>query len=103
MLKQYRCKVKNAKPYLQCKEIIGCFTSEERLWECHHQMSSQKNEAINRGIMRYAPKDKTYCRTMALTSRINIAISTDCVGHAEYYELFKVMRFRCTALTFSGI
>jgi hypothetical protein len=24
-LKKYRCKVKNAKLYLQCEEIMGCF------------------------------------------------------------------------------
>jgi hypothetical protein len=39
-LKKYRCKEKNAKLYLQCEEIMGCFTTEERLRECHHQMSS---------------------------------------------------------------
>ena len=46
-------------------------------------MSSQKNEAMNKSIMRYAPKDKTYARTMALTWRINLAIGIDCVGHAK--------------------
>jgi hypothetical protein len=103
-LKKYRCKVKNAKLYLQCKEIMRCFTMEERLRECHHQISSQKNEAINWSIMMCAPKDKTYCRSIALTSRINIVIGVDCVGHGEYYErLSKVVRFKCTALTFSGL
>jgi hypothetical protein len=67
-------------------------------------MSSQKNEAMNKSIMRYAPKDKTYARTMTLTSRINIAIGIDCIGHARYYErLFRTMNFRHTALTFSGL
>jgi hypothetical protein len=103
-LKKYRCKEKNAKLYLQCEEIMGRFTTEERLRECHHQMSSQKNEAMNRSIMRYAPKDRTYCRSMALTSRINVAIGIDCVGHAVFYErLFKAMGFKRTALTFSGL
>ena len=41
---------------------------------------------------------------MALTSRINIVIGIDCVGHAEYYErLFKMMNFRQTQLIFSGL
>jgi hypothetical protein len=103
-LKKYRCKERNAKLYLQCDEIMERFCSEERLRECHHQMSSQKNEAMNRSIMRYAPKDKTYGRTMALTSRINIAIGIDCVGHPEYYErLFKAMHFGITELTYSGL
>jgi hypothetical protein len=103
-LDKYRCKVKNEKLYLQCREIMDRFNSEERLRECHHTMSSQKNEAMNRSIMRYAPKDKTYSRTMALTSRINISIGIDCIGHAEYYErLFRAMKFTATQLTFSGL
>ncbi len=60
-LKKYRCKERNVKLYLPCDEIMERFCSEERLRECQHQMSSQKNEAMNRNIMRYAPKDKTYC------------------------------------------
>jgi hypothetical protein len=36
--------------------------------------------------MRYAPKEKTNGWMMALTSRVNIAIGIDCVGHAEFYE-----------------
>jgi hypothetical protein len=67
-------------------------------------MSSQKNEAMNGSIMRYAPKEKMYARTMALTSWINIAIGIDCVGHTKFYEqLFRAMGFQKTALTFSGL
>ena len=80
------------------------FLTEERLRECHHQMSSQKNEAMNKSIMRYAPKDRTYCRTMGLTSRINLAIGVDSVGHAQYYQrLFQAMGMRHTELSFSGL
>jgi hypothetical protein len=103
-LKKYRCKETNAKLYLQCEEIVARFSTEEHLRECYHKMSSQKNEAMNKSIMRYAPKDKTYARTMSLTSRINLSIGIDCVGHAEYYQrLFSSMLFRHTALTFSGL
>jgi hypothetical protein len=103
-LTKYRCKVLNEKLYVQCLEMIGRFCSEERLQECCHEMSSQKNEAMNRSIMRYAPKDKTYCRTMTLTSRVNIATNVDCIGHAEYYQrVFTRMGFRLTQLTFSGL
>ncbi len=67
-------------------------------------MNSQQNEAMNKSIMRYIPKDKTYSRTMALTSRLNLAISIDSLGHAEYFErLFGAMKFRVTELTFSGL
>jgi hypothetical protein len=67
-------------------------------------MSSQQNEAMNRSIMRYAPKEKKYAQTVALTSRINISIGVDCVGHAKCYErLFGAMGFRMTALPFSDL
>jgi hypothetical protein len=85
-LKKYRCKTSNNKLYLQCLEIIERFTTKERLRECHHVMNSQKNEAMNRSVMRYAPKEKTYCETMALTLRLNMAISIDSLGHATYFE-----------------
>jgi hypothetical protein len=103
-LKKYRCKETNAKLYVQCQEIIERFSTPEHLQECYHRMSSQKNEAMNKSIMRYAPKDRTYARTMALTSRINLSVGIDCIGHAKYYErLFGRMHFRHTSLTFSGL
>lgn len=59
---------------------------------------------MNRSIMRYCPKDKTYCRTMSLTSRINMSICIDSIGHAKLYEeLFGKMLFTPTELTFSGL
>jgi hypothetical protein len=85
-LKKYRCKTSNNKLYLQCREIIERFTTKERLRECHHVMNSQKNEAMNRSVMRYVPKEKNYCGTMALTLRLNMAISIDSLGHATYFE-----------------
>jgi hypothetical protein len=96
-LKKYRCKDKNAKLYLQCEKIKDQFLTKGILCECHHCMSSQKNEAMNKSIMRYVPKEKTYARSMALTSQINIAIGIDCVGHAVFYErLFRAMGFQYT-------
>lgn len=67
-------------------------------------MSSQKNEAMNKSIMRYVPKDKTLCMTMALTSRLCIAVSVDTLGHSVFYvQLFSAMGFATTELTFSGL
>ncbi len=67
-------------------------------------MNSQRNEGMNRRIMRYALKEKTYSGTMAFTLRINIAIDVDCVGQAEFYErLSRRMNFWLSLLTFSGL
>jgi hypothetical protein len=103
-LGNYRSKTKNATMYLLCMGIIDRFSDKESLRECHHRMHSQKNESMNRSIMRYAPKDKTLCRTMALTARISMSVSIDTLGHAEYYEvLFVAMDFGHTELTSSGL
>jgi hypothetical protein len=52
--------------------------------------------------MRYCPKEKTYCRSMAYTSRINLAIAIDTDGPAKFCkELFEAMGF--TTTTFSGL
>jgi hypothetical protein len=43
--------------------------------------------------MRYVGKEKTYCQTMALTSRLNMATSIDSLGHATYYKrLFQAIK-----------
>jgi hypothetical protein len=67
-------------------------------------MSSQKNEAMNKSIMRYCPKDKMYCRTMVLTFRIHLAIGIDTLGHASFFEeIFSSMGFTATHMTFLAL
>jgi hypothetical protein len=103
-LTKYRCKKANNQLYLQCLYIIGQFSTEERLRECHHTTNSQKNEAMNKSIMSYVPKDQTYGWAMALTSWLNMSVLIDSLGHARYYErLFTNMKFKHTELTFSGL
>jgi hypothetical protein len=103
-LKKYRNKQVNKKLYLLICEIIDKFSDEAKLQECHHQMHSQKNEAMNKSIMRYCPKDKTLCRTMVLTSRIHLAIRIDSLGHQSFFEeVFSTMGFTRTHVTFSGL
>jgi hypothetical protein len=103
-LKKYRNKQVNNKLFLLVCEIIDKFLDEAKLRECHHQMHSQKNEAMNKSIMRYCPKDKTLCRTIILTSRIHLAIGIDALGHQSFFEeVFSTMRFTRTHVTFSGL
>jgi hypothetical protein len=102
-LKKYRNKQVNNKLYLLVCEIIDKFSDEAKLRECHHQMHSQKNEAMNKNIMRYCPKDKTLCRKMVLTSRIHLAIGMDRLGHKSFFEeVFSTMGSTRTHVTFSG-
>jgi hypothetical protein len=103
-LKKYRCKTANNILYLQCLESIQQFSLEECLRKCHHTTNSQENKAMNKSIMRCVPKDKTYGRTMALTSPLNLVLSINSLGHGTYYERpFLHMQFKHTELTFSGL
>jgi hypothetical protein len=45
--------------FVSAKKLLPAFQPKNDLKECYHQMSSQKNKAMNKSIMRNTPKDKT--------------------------------------------
>jgi hypothetical protein len=54
--------------------------------------------------MRYFPKDNTVCRTLVLTSRINLALGIDTLGHQSFFEeVYCLMGFTRIDVTFSGL
>jgi hypothetical protein len=56
---KYCCKKDNALLYIQIIQVMGrLFVKPEKLRQCHHGYSSQKNESMNKLISRYTP-----CRT----------------------------------------
>ena len=77
---------KNLKLYSQLKEIYKNYTSDERLDEMHHNLSSQKNESMNRSIMKYAPKHICFGKSTSLFTRIALAVGINSVGQAEMYK-----------------
>jgi hypothetical protein len=84
---KYRCKKENAILYKQIIEIMGRFVKPEKLRECHHGYSSQKNESMNKLISRYTPKDRTFSQSTSLASRVCLAVGVDSVGQEEYFRL----------------
>jgi hypothetical protein len=67
-------------------------------------MPSQKNEATNKSIMIYCRKEKTFCKTMVLTSRIHLAIGIDTLGHESFFEeVFQAMGFTTMDITMLGL
>ena len=82
----YRCKVKDKVIYQQMKDAYQPFTNEERLQESLHSYSTQKNEAMNNCVAKYAPKTRTYSTTMALTNTVMIAIGTSNLEYVTYWE-----------------
>ena len=84
----YRCKVKDKVLYQQMRDAYEPFTKEERLRESLHSYSTQKNEAMNNSVAKYAPKTRTYSTTMALTNRVMIVIGTSNLGYVTFWERF---------------
>jgi hypothetical protein len=83
---KYRDDVRDAELKAQLVEIIDVFTTEEKLLKIHHQMDSQKNEALNKSVTKYAPKDREYSKSKSLESRILIAGCTNNVGISCFYK-----------------
>jgi hypothetical protein len=71
---KHRCKKENKKMHEDISQIMDRFTETEKLKECHHGCSSQKNESMNRVISRHVPKDRTFCQSMSLHSRTCMAV-----------------------------
>ena len=62
------------------------FTTEERLKESLHIFSTQKNEAMNNSVAKYAPKTRTYSTSMSLTNRVMIAIGCCNLGFYIFWN-----------------
>ena len=82
----YRNKYNNAKLYNQIKKAYLPYTTEARLKESLHLYDTQKNEAMNNSISKYATKTKTYGMTISLTNRVMIAIGVSNLGAEAYWK-----------------
>ena len=67
-------------------EIYCQFISEDKLEQCRHGWSTQSNESMNTSIAAYAPKTKTFSKTMSLTNRTCIAIGVKNMGKLLFWK-----------------
>ena len=89
----YRSKILHRELYLQMKPIWMKLTTDEKLYECMHTENSQRNEAMNTSVAKYARKGRTYCTTMSLTNRVMLAMGTQNLGYYGYWsKVFEVLR-----------
>jgi len=72
--------------YEMLSEIVGDFTTQQRLDEVGHGMDTQANEALNNTIAWKAPKGKTYLGSTSLENRVCIAVSTHLIGPEECWQ-----------------
>ena len=82
----YRCKEKNALLYRQINECLRKVFSDEYLDQCRHEFDTQKNEAMNTSVSKYARKGRTYGTSMSLESRVMISLGIQNYGYERFWK-----------------
>lgn len=89
--KDHRINKKDAKIYLQLKQVFDQYGSPSMMAHCYHPYSTQTNEALNNAVANVAPKTVCYSGTLSLNCRIALVIGIHNMGHVEYLRaLFNV-------------
>ena len=69
------------------------YRSEEMLAQCVHEYDTKKNEGMNTCVAKYAPKNKTYCKSISLEARVKVAAGIYTVGyHFLWTEIMKELQ-----------
>jgi len=83
---KYRCKIKDAELWALMLAVHNKYTTIDMLRDIWHHYHSQKNEAMNKSITAYSPKDRVYSKSKSLRYRICVAIGVNSVGMEEYWS-----------------
>lgn len=83
--------------YPVLKEIVDRFTTLERLKEVDHGMDTNINESFNNTASWIAPKNKVYCGSGSLHTRLSVAIGIISLGLVQYFSrLFSELKIEMT-------
>ena len=82
----YRSMVEDEKLYQQIMQCVLPFISRDMVSMLWHTHDTNLNEAMNRSVSSFAPKDRTFCRTMSLQTRVSIAAGVQILGHYEFWN-----------------
>lgn len=80
---RFRSKTEHPKTYRAFIEVCQRYMSIPMLRQIHHPFDSQKNEAFNKTVTKYAPKDRHYSQSMSLHNRVAFAVVEDSLGLQE--------------------
>ena len=83
----YRSMTDDTQLYHDIMEALKPFMDEDQLKMLWHEYDTNVNEAMNRSVSSFAPKDRTFCRTMSLETRISIAAGVQICGHYTFWRL----------------
>ena len=85
----YRDKKIDKRLYDQMWSLYEPCILPHRLAESLHPYDTQLNESMNQVIAKYAPKNKSFGTSMALTHRVSVAIGIHNYGHYKFWtEVF---------------
>ena len=82
----YRSKHTHRVAYSKISKAFEPYISRDNLKMLNHEWSTQKNEAMNKSVSAYAPKDRTYCSTPSLSTRVEIAGAVQVAGNHRYWS-----------------
>ena len=95
--KFYRDKTIDKELYEWLSELVGNFTTKEKLDEVGHGMDTNINESLNSIVAWIAPKSKSYSGTISLKTRIFIAIGIHLAGFESFFlKLYESMAIEVT-------
>ena len=80
----FLCKTQDSGTYTELSVIFDHLRKPKMLSQLLHDFLSQRNEATNRSISCFAPKDETFSSTKSLEYRVSIPIGISSVGWNEY-------------------
>ena len=90
----YMCKFHDFEDYKRMRSEYEMYTSEEALAQCLHRYDTQKNESLNIVIAKYAPKNRHYSKSVALLTRVYVAVGVSLVRKQMYWsEVCKELGF----------
>jgi hypothetical protein len=78
-------------------QIVSRFIEEDRLEELNHGMDTNPNESFNNVISYFAPKNRVFCTTRSLETRVALAVGVVSVGFNVFYRrIFKALGITMT-------
>ena len=82
----YRSKNTHQATYAKIFKVYEPYISRDNLEMLKHKWSTHKNEAINKRITSYTPKDKTYCTTTSLVTRVEMTGAVQIEGYHRFWD-----------------
>ena len=82
----YRCKHRHTNMYQKISKAYQPYITEKYLRQLHHPWTTQTNEALNKSVSSYAPKDRTFSTTKSLKTRVDIAASVQVSGQSVLWN-----------------